>query len=106
MPPIGFPRICHLVPFFRSELPSPVPRLPLGFEGGGAPFVVGEGFQRGPPRNRSPLAAFFPSFLFRKRKLAAKGKLPKSSKETILPLFSRFPENLRILGKSADCHNR
>ena len=34
----------------RCEKPSsPVPRLPLGFEGGGAPFVVGEGFQRGPP---------------------------------------------------------
>ena len=52
------PRTCHLVPLFRAELPSPVLRLPLGIEGGGAPFAVGEGFQRGPPRNRSPLAFF------------------------------------------------
>ena len=62
MPPIGSPRICYLIPLFRAELPSPVLRLPLGFEGGGAPFVVGEGFQRGPPRNRSPLAVSFPTF--------------------------------------------
>ena len=46
-PPIGSSRIRQLVPLFRLELPSPVLRLPLGFEGGSAPFVVGEDFQRG-----------------------------------------------------------
>ena len=30
--------------------------------GGGAPLVVGEGFLRGPPRNRFPLAVSFASF--------------------------------------------
>ena len=57
--------------------PSPVPRPPLGFEGGGAPFAVGEGFQRGPPRNRSPLAAFFLRFLSPpERNRTAGGTLP------------------------------
>ena len=35
--------------------------------GGGAPLVVGEGVQRGPPRNRSPLAVSFPRFFSAKR---------------------------------------
>ena len=38
-----------------------------GSNGGGAPLVVGEGVQRGPPRNRSPLAVSFPRFFSAKR---------------------------------------
>ena len=43
--------------------PRPNPRLSSKrgeSNGGGAPLVVGEGVQRGPPRNRSPLAVSFP----------------------------------------------
>ena len=58
------------------RLPSP-----LGIEGGGAPFVVGEGFQREPHRNRFPLAAFFPRFLSTpERKRAAGGKPQRGGK--------------------------
>ena len=50
--------------------PRPNPRLSSKrgeSNGGGAPLVVGEGVQRGPPRNRSPLAVSFPRFFSAKR---------------------------------------
>ena len=58
-----------ITPLFDSAFPSPasVLRPPGGRIQGGEPRVpplaVGEGFQREPPRNRFPLAHFFPRFL-------------------------------------------
>ena len=52
----------------RSPRPNPRPSSKSGeSNGGGAPLVVGEGVQRGPPRNRSPLAVSFPRFFSAKR---------------------------------------
>ena len=46
------------------------------------PLAVGEGFQRGPPRNRSPLAAFFLRFLSTpERNRTAGGNLTKTLAE-------------------------
>ena len=62
-------------------------RPPEGGSNGGnrravSPLAVGEGFQRGPPRNRSPLAAFFLRFLSPlERNRTAGGKETNSIRE-------------------------
>ena len=73
---------------------SPDDRIPLlrlpspegGSNGGNrravSPLAVGEGFQRGPPRKRSPLAAFFLRFLAPlERNRTAGGKETNSIRE-------------------------
>ena len=58
----------------RIPVQTPVPRLSLGDPvGAAAPLVVGEGFQREPPRNRFPLAVSFASFFAAQRKGPAGG---------------------------------
>ena len=42
----------------------------------GPSMAVGEGFQRKPPRNRFPLAAFFPRFLSPLERNRAPGGIP------------------------------
>ena len=59
----------HMSPCPVVPCRTPVPPLPRegGSNGGNrravSPLAVGEGFQRKPPRNRFPLAAFFLRFL-------------------------------------------
>ena len=62
--PVRTPAVAIRIPVLAAAgnlsspvLRPPVPRKPLGNPmGATAPLVVGEGVQRGPPRNRSPLA--------------------------------------------------